>query len=642
MKNFNTGTLFLDRYLILKVLGSGGNGTVYLAEDKQLNRKVAIKVLHEWSAQSSDNAIKRFEREAQSLSDLLHANITRIYRYGEFNGSFPFIVMEFVDGESLKDFIARKATITVSEVVAIAIQIAQALEYAHKSGIVHRDLKPENIVISQQNGQLEEEGPLIVKLLDFGLSKSTSLMQSSTLTKTGMIVGTVFYMSPEQGLGEAVDARSDIYSLGCLIYELVTGSPPFVADLASAVLLKHMSEPVPSLSLLSPQSCLPSLLDEIIARCCQKNKDNRYRDCSELLEDLRLLGELKSSASFKPVSALKTRRAWKHAQKVVPCSLLFLIVIAGTLTVISFTDKGKSILAVQSAKFLDANSSIACFLNQHAQFLRDGKLAQARDLAAASIAADSKVMSWTPAKRARLLFGFVQNYSQFQLPRDCFTGSLTFFSNVLPDFRRSESEVHFRPIEEEYELITELSRKIYHEPHSKKDWQELSSVIELNSDVFPRVNPETYLLWPAALRVRAKVGSGKVILEDDRKGLSRMYVQAAEVAAKADERRLLFEILSGGIKYSKKQEFFFDEHCQYATLCEYYLKSRDIKRARLALLEVERITKDLLLSNADTDRVNRLRISCGVGNVVSLPSPEPDEIEFLEGLFSERKRRKVH
>lgn len=632
MQTLTVGNVCLERYLVEKVLGSGANGTVYLAEDLQLKRRVAIKVLHQWTAQTPDNAAKRFEREAQALSKLMQANIIQIYRYGEFENSVPFIVMEYVEGEPLNALIARRRQLDVSESVVIAKQIATALEYAHRNGFVHRDLKPENVMVINQQTAHSDDASVLVKILDFGLSKTTS-EQRATLTKTGMIVGTVLYMSPEQGMGEEVDKRSDIYSLGCILFEMVSGSPPFVEEAPAAVLLKHMNQPLPRLCAVSPESKLPTQLDDVISRCCQKNKENRYADCAELLEDLQALHKLKSKAVYIPEADLKNRRAKQNLLKLCVAFVLFFTVVAGAAMVVLLTDRGKIIFTVYAETVLDPNTSIACLVNLHKQFLDEGKVAQAVELASESTGTDSNFSYWPAVQKVRLLYRYAEDYEKRNLPKEAFRQALSFYSTAFALIRRQQLDTGAEIPTEEIDLLNDLSKRIYHEKHSKKEWQELSSLIELNSGAFPKSTPG-YLLWPDALRVKSKVNSGKVFGDNDLTLISRVYSQAADIASAQDETDLMFELANAGVRFSRAHELFYDEHCQYCTICNYYLRKGELSKARLALAEVERIAKGLLLSNAEMGRLNRLRAQCGVGGIVPLPVEDPNRISLLQVLFS--------
>ncbi len=271
----------LSHYEVEAKLGEGGMGEVYRARDTQLHRTVALKVLP--ASFSSDlDRMRRFLREARTASALNHANIAHIYEVGEAGG-VHFIAMEYVVGRSLADILGE-GPLPGARVLEIAGQIAEALDEAHAHGVVHRDIKPGNVMVSER-GQ--------VKLLDFGLAKALpepsgeDAQELPTLTKTaaGVVLGTVPYMSPEQALGQPVDARSDIFSLGILMYEAAAGGRPFRAQSAAPLLDQILHEDPPRLSAVNP--AVPPRLDRIVARCLRKRREDRYQTAKELLEDLR-------------------------------------------------------------------------------------------------------------------------------------------------------------------------------------------------------------------------------------------------------------------------------------------------------------------------------------------------------------------
>lgn len=241
------GYIIDGHYSLEKMLGEGASGKVFLARDLDLNRSVAIKVLNlNASIGGGSDALARFDREAKALSRLLHSNIVRVFRFGKLENDTPYLVMEYVEGESLHSLLERKKLLNCQEAIEIALQVCVALEYAHSMGLVHRDLKPENIVLSS-TGE-----PPTVKLLDFGLCKeSAGQSAQESLTKTGFLVGTALYMSPEQCLGRQVDYRSDIYSFGCVLFEMITGEPAFKSDSISNTLIMHLNEPIPAILSLS-------------------------------------------------------------------------------------------------------------------------------------------------------------------------------------------------------------------------------------------------------------------------------------------------------------------------------------------------------------------------------------------------------
>ena len=266
------GKIIGNRYEILEEAGNGGMATVYKAKDHVLNRLVAVKVLKDEFTTDSD-FIKRFNTEAQSAAGLSHANIVSIYDVGhEEENNLYYIVMELVKGKTLKEIINKDGPISWKWAVNIAIQIAAALEVAHKNGIIHRDIKPHNIIIT-------EDG--IAKVTDFGIAKAVS---NSTITAFGTTIGSVHYFSPEQAKGGITDAKSDLYSLGVVMYEMLTGKVPFDADTPVSVALKHMQEePVEPIEINSE---IPQAVNDIVMKAMQKDPINRYQSATEMLHDL--------------------------------------------------------------------------------------------------------------------------------------------------------------------------------------------------------------------------------------------------------------------------------------------------------------------------------------------------------------------
>ncbi|MBX9721396.1 MAG: serine/threonine protein kinase, partial [Candidatus Obscuribacterales bacterium] len=276
------GKIILNSYEVLKIIGSGGMGTVYQARQIDLDRLVAIKILDP-VAVADDEALLRFEREAKTISQLSHQHITQFYSYGVISENNPFIVMEFVDGVILSQLIVNaQSAIPCLQAVKIAIQVAEALGYAHAHGIVHRDLKPDNIMI------LSKPEADFVKLLDFGLSKIASGNEEQRLTQTGAVMGTPRYMSPEQSMGQKIDLRADIYSFGCILYEMVCGKVPFDADNPVGIIYKHTNEKPQRPSVLA-HGGLPAGLELLILKCLEKDPAARYQSMDALLHDLRLI-----------------------------------------------------------------------------------------------------------------------------------------------------------------------------------------------------------------------------------------------------------------------------------------------------------------------------------------------------------------
>ena len=263
------GMIVGERYEIISRIGSGGMADVYKAKDHKLNRLVAVKVM---KAEFSEDRsfIAKFRKEAQAAAGLAHPNVVNVYDVGEDNGIY-YIVMELVQGITLKDYITRKGKLTVREATSIAIQVSLGLEAAHRSNIIHRDVKPQNIIISIDGK---------VKLSDFGIARAAS---SNTISSN--VMGSVHYSSPEQVRGGYSDSKSDIYSLGITMYEMVTGRVPFDGDTTVAIAIKHLQEEIESPRKYVPD--LPYSLEQIILKCTQKSVDRRYNSMTELIEDLK-------------------------------------------------------------------------------------------------------------------------------------------------------------------------------------------------------------------------------------------------------------------------------------------------------------------------------------------------------------------
>jgi serine/threonine-protein kinase len=273
-------TLFDGRYRIQRKLGAGGMADVYLAEDQELGRRVAIKILNGRHA-NDDQFIERFRREAKNAAALNHPNIVSIYDRGEAEDTY-YIAMEFLDGRTLKELIVSRGAAPINVAIEYARQILSALRFAHRHGIVHRDIKPHNVLV-------DAEGR--VKVTDFGIARAGT----SQMTETGSIVGTAQYLSPEQARGGEVDPRSDLYSLGVVLYELLTGKTPFDGETPVEIAMKHLSTAPKPPSKLRPD--VPPELDKVVLRALAKNPDERYQSADEMEVDLERV------ARGAPVSA---------------------------------------------------------------------------------------------------------------------------------------------------------------------------------------------------------------------------------------------------------------------------------------------------------------------------------------------------
>jgi eukaryotic-like serine/threonine-protein kinase len=264
------GTVLSGRYRLESKLGSGGMSTVYLARDGTLERWVAVKVMHREMSDQPDQ-IERFRREARAVAQLSHPNVVAVIDAGE-DGGHPYIVFEYVDGETLKQRIERVGPLPVDEATAYAIEIGRGLLAAHSRRLVHRDVKPQNVLI-------DSEGR--AKVTDFGIARS---LEADGLTQTGRVLGTTDYVSPEQAMGRGVDARTDIYSLGVLLYEMLTGEVPYAAETVVGVAMKHVNEPMPDVQKKRPE--VSSALAAVVERATAKEPKKRYMDMASCLADL--------------------------------------------------------------------------------------------------------------------------------------------------------------------------------------------------------------------------------------------------------------------------------------------------------------------------------------------------------------------
>ena len=323
-----------DRYEIICAIGEGGMANVYLAYDVILGRKVAVKILRGDLA-SDEKFVRRFQREAISASSLNHPNIVEVYDVGEDNGKY-FIVMEYVEGKTLKQLIKKRGALTLAEVVDIMLQLTSAIAHAHESYIIHRDIKPQNVLIL-------EDGR--VKIMDFGIAAQ---LNSNELTQTNSVMGTVYYLPPEQANGVGATTKSDIYSLGILMYELVVGKVPFRGESPVEVAIKQMKESIPDIVSYNPD--IPQSIENIILRAAAKNPKNRYESAFEMHKDLKTaldkdrFNEPKVIYEYpesnfdeeKPVTVKRSTRQNKEneekTEKKLNKKILITSIIAGILT----------------------------------------------------------------------------------------------------------------------------------------------------------------------------------------------------------------------------------------------------------------------------------------------------------------------
>lgn len=264
------GSIISERYKIIEFLGGGGMSNVYLAEDSILDRKVAVKMIH-IAPHEKEDMVRRFEREVHNTSRLSHDNVVSVKDVGEDHEYF-YLVMEYIEGPTLSEYIKTHGPLSVETAVSFAQQILEGIQHAHEMGIVHRDIKPQNILVDRNK---------TLKVLDFGIAKALS---ETAMTQTSHVLGTVQYLSPEQAKGEATDKRTDIYSIGIVLYEMLVGEPPFTGETAVSIAIKHIQDPMPNATDIRPE--IPQALSNVILKATEKDRDNRFQDIESMKKDL--------------------------------------------------------------------------------------------------------------------------------------------------------------------------------------------------------------------------------------------------------------------------------------------------------------------------------------------------------------------
>ncbi|HEX8847607.1 MAG TPA: SUMF1/EgtB/PvdO family nonheme iron enzyme, partial [Pyrinomonadaceae bacterium] len=305
------------KYFIAERLGVGGMGVVYRARRVHIGDEVAVKVLHKQLVADSE-MIERFRREARAAALLRHPNIVSIIDLSEARGrdAPAYIVMELIEGESLRALLRREGRLEALRAVSLMRDICAGVGAAHRKGIFHRDLKPDNVIVVAADEDRERE---TIKVVDFGIAKLRDAAGATTLTQTGMVMGTPYYMSPEQCQGEALDARADVYSLGAIVYEMLAGGPPFTAETPTGLIARHLFDPVPPL----PKSAGASpALEAIIMRALAKDREERQRDAAELSRELREAIETPAATTLAQIIKLDEGRDRAQAADLYPTEVL--------------------------------------------------------------------------------------------------------------------------------------------------------------------------------------------------------------------------------------------------------------------------------------------------------------------------------
>jgi serine/threonine protein kinase/CheY-like chemotaxis protein len=274
------GTMFAERYQVMSALGRGSTGVIYKALHTLLNRMVALKVLHPQLLKEPES-VARFSREAQAVSTLSHPNIIAVHDFGITSGGLPYLVMDFADGPTLGERIRDGGPLHPRKAVRLFIQACSALAHAHNNGVIHRDVKPNNILLVTNKADEED-----LKLVDFGIAKLPAGAQFSEITQNGDVLGSPLYMSPEQCMGTVLDNRTDIYSLGCVMYTALVGFEPFIGENVLETMYKRTVESAKPMRAVKPHLDLPQALDDIVLKALSQNLDERYQTMEQLKEDL--------------------------------------------------------------------------------------------------------------------------------------------------------------------------------------------------------------------------------------------------------------------------------------------------------------------------------------------------------------------
>ena len=408
------GKTLNGRYKIQSLIGTGGMAAVYLANDLILDRLVAIKVLR-LDFRQNDDAMRRFRREALSATQLTHPNIVGVYDVGQ-SQEMNYIVMEYVEGTDLKDYVRQRGALHPIEAVRIMMQIVSAIAAAHQNRIIHRDIKPQNILIDREGN---------VKITDFGIAVALS---DTSLTQTNTLLGSVHYLSPEQARGGMATIQTDIYALGIVLYELLTGKVPFDGESAVSIALKHFQEPLPPV--MNPSVMIPQSLENIVLKATAKDPMNRYRSCYEMFQDLKTCldstrlyekkfvpanfsGETKvlspiSTQKIKPIQSsreipvveMDEEKPFKKKKRWPWVLLLMMISIVGIMAFLFFKTSPKEVQvpdvtnlteAAAKIKLADAKLSVTDVVQVQSDEVESGKVIETNPKAGSTVKEKSKV-----------------------------------------------------------------------------------------------------------------------------------------------------------------------------------------------------------------------------------------------------------
>ncbi|UCC39673.1 MAG: protein kinase [Candidatus Aminicenantes bacterium] len=480
VKELARGTIFADRYEVIEKMGKGGMGNIYRVEDKKINEEVALKLIKPEIA-ADKKTIARFKNELKYARKISHRNVCRMYDLSEKEGAH-FITMEYVPGENLRNMIRMTRQLSVGTAINIAKQVCDGLAEAHRLGVVHRDLKPQNIMIDKGGN---------ARILDFGIARS---LESKGITGAGVMIGTPEYMSPEQVEGKEADQRSDIYSLGIILFEMMTGRAPFRGDTSLSVALKHKTEIPPDPRQLNAQ--IPEVLSQLILKCLEKDKENRYQSASEVSTELSRIERSittteREVSKRKPEMEKAVKFKWKNIIVFGGAVALIILLIVGGLSLL--TEKREE--AVDSIAVLPLENLSG---NPEKEYFADG-MTEALISELTKISGLQRVISRTSVMRYKGV-----RKSMPEIARELNVGIMVEGSVLLVGDRvritaqliEAETDRHIwadsyeRDLSNILELQRELARTIAQEIKIALTPEEETRLMKS-----PRVNPEAYHLF---------------------------------------------------------------------------------------------------------------------------------------------------
>jgi serine/threonine protein kinase len=404
------GPVLSERFEVIEKLGEGGMGAVYKVKDKKINVVLAVKILHEELAKNQENVL-RFEQEIKASINMTHPNLLAVYEQGIMPSGSPYLVMDFVEGQSLAYLIQNELFLHPHRALDIFIQIAEALEHAHNKGVIHRDIKPSNIIISKT-----EEGNDLVKLLDFGIAKilPTAGIDAQTLTQTGDIFGSPLYMSPEQCRGEQLDPRSDLYSLGCVMYEALTGLTPFESENPIKTIVGHLNSQPAS---IGKELCVSKDLEDVMLMCLEKDPANRFQSARQLINDLELIRSGKSPKARAEFNRkVRRKKLQKFALKAFTIGVLVFMPLGITYALLESPWNGMAEQAQQVSLVGSSHFGEAEKLYQQALESAISHKAPSRDLETISYDLARLYEVWPKKEQAAKYFEQAIAYSQSHKP----------------------------------------------------------------------------------------------------------------------------------------------------------------------------------------------------------------------------------